>query len=166
MIVRLRSVIRSWRWGSRLPRRPSSTSKKRTCRLQSSAESGYAANPRGWNACKYTLQSQPARLSPAARPLLSLTVDGNLITRSLAGLRSVPAGTIEMIRETRGDHEYTLSNRLKACGKHGARPLLAAPEGNRCASSQTLALIPDSSLSCSRKPLPLLLLLCTGSACI
>ena len=54
--------------------------------LQSSAESGYAANPRGWNACKYTLQSQPARLSPAARPLLSLTVDGNFITRSLAGL--------------------------------------------------------------------------------
>ena len=74
-----------WRWAVAFLR-VSVPSKKRTCRLQSSAESGYAANPRGWNARKYTCQSQPARLSPAARPLLSLTVDRNFITRSLAGL--------------------------------------------------------------------------------
>ena len=85
VIVRLRGVRRQLALGSRFPRVPV-PSKKRTCRLQSSAESGYAANPRGWNACKYTLQSQPARLSPAARPLLSLTVDGNLSPASLAGL--------------------------------------------------------------------------------
>ena len=76
----------------------------------------------------------------------------------------MPVDTVAMILETRGDCEYTLSDRSKACGKHGARPHLAAPEGKRCALSQTLALIPDSALSCSRKPPSLLLLLCTGSA--